>query len=1380
MATARKLADKSEKLRVAMAAIKAIDRDISALMTDVGRLSQSEAAPKVEEAADRVIVEAEKLLKAAKAAKAAASNSAAAVAAAQAAKDAAAAKAAAALAAAKAAKDAAAAQAVAAAKAAQDAEEAAVKAAEEAQVSAVATTAWEAEVRPPPSFDQRGLRSDGDGNRKQGATSSVRGGPFKGITVEVKADESDISKELENEEEHDTSPDLGGGVGDTDRDTQEEDEVESEDGEGAGQSEEEHGEGHEEQEDQEDEEEELEDEEDEEHVLSEQGEEEQAEEQARKGKRSLRRSVRAASSLQHNYAESPDEQPSKRQRKRPVSANGGGNANGATVETSRSTPAGTIVRSQRARMCGHPGCTTRPSFGVEGGSKKAEFCAQHAKAGMLDVVHKRPSYGVEGSSKKAELCAQHAKAGMVDVVGKRCGHPGCTTSPSYGVEGSSKKAEAPSTRRVDVVKKSTLRRSCNRPSLDYMNGVAGVSATHHPGREAIDSADPKPIEGGKGCAFPPDVRSAAADRFIDGGKENAAPRSAIVSAAVVAAAATAADSAGATVAVKKTVAVNSASASLGISSTRPCDGGSEIELTGDGGSGNHTEPTKKRVWDDVSALVKILRNEKREYQYSHLRAAMEELIQLTITIGTDDLVDLRKTLENVLRRGNDLILDGYDPVYVLRLFSELLPSRRAGRNSTRHSDRQRLVQMWKAQGGGRTVASGPFVGATAASATTSAALPAAQPAAAASTQSFYSWDDVRGAAGPVRPRMVMPLSVEPSKPRLIYDARSLNQYVADFPFSMDTVGRVAQVAAEMCFMTSIDDASAFHHIGIYSASWPLLGFSYEGVDYVWRVLPFGFKASPWVYHTLGDAKASFLRSLSIPALAYLDDSLLCNYVFTYGEPPRAQWLAACDATYVAMLVSFLCGCFLSVKKCDIKPSTLQKYLGMWCDSEKAVFRVPQDRLDKMQRRLREALATRRISFDTLRSVAGQGMSMSVAIRPAALYTQAMFATVAALEKSGAHAVDLSSDSSANLLGELRHWLDISASTHEGPWQLARHFAAKLTLGASDASSLAWGGVVFAREEFRAGGVFPSEWMPKHINFKEMYALHNLLLQFCEAHPEVLRRAQVLIDVDNTAVVGAFTRGRAKDRAAHDLLVQMFRLQVDYGFLLSLKWVPTAENVVADAISRPSRDTIIRLKREVFLALYERLGPFNIDLMACAASVQSSPRGLPLRFFSQYSCAGTAGVDILAQDVSVLPGTQSEAFGFCFPPPVMVGPVLQHLRECQAHAVLLAPDTKAFWFPLLKSATVRSVPVADVGEHGVFCLPGKAGDLRSWRYPRWAMRAFEMAVHYIGQTCARDQGTANSQDVEVAYQAADAAPASTEFQAMYAACRKPPASRKRKG
>ena len=65
-------------------------------------------------------------------------------------------------------------------------------------------------------------------------------------------------------------------------------------------------------------------------------------------------------------------------------------------------------------------------------------------------------------------------------------------------------------------------------------------------------------------------------------------------------------------------------------------------------------------------------------------------------------------------------------------------------------------------------------------------------------------------------------------------------------------------------------------------------------------------------------------------------------------------------------------------------------------------------------------------------------------------------------------------------------------------------------------------------------------------------------------------------MDNQSVVGAFNRGRAKNRETHALLVQSFEFQVEYGFMLSLKWIPTAENEVADAISRPSRDAIIRI------------------------------------------------------------------------------------------------------------------------------------------------------------------------------------------------------------
>lgn len=78
------------------------------------------------------------------------------------------------------------------------------------------------------------------------------------------------------------------------------------------------------------------------------------------------------------------------------------------------------------KRCAHPGCTKQPKYGVAG-SKKREYCAPHAKGGMVDVYNKRcgfpgctkgPSYGVAGS-KKREFCAQHATEGMVNVCSRQ-------------------------------------------------------------------------------------------------------------------------------------------------------------------------------------------------------------------------------------------------------------------------------------------------------------------------------------------------------------------------------------------------------------------------------------------------------------------------------------------------------------------------------------------------------------------------------------------------------------------------------------------------------------------------------------------------------------------------------------------------------------------------------------------------------------------------------------------------------------------------------------------------------------------------------------------------------------------------------------------------
>ncbi|CAM9902246.1 unnamed protein product [Ectocarpus sp. 13 AM-2016] len=138
-------------------------------------------------------------------------------------------------------------------------------------------------------------------------------------------------------------------------------------------------------------------------------------------------------------------------------------------------------------QCGHANCTKRPTYGVAG-SKKREFCSQHARDGMVNVNNKRciqpncttiPSFAAVGS-KKAEFCSQHAREGMVDVRSRRCSQRGCNTQPSLGEAGGSRKipgackAHASETM-VGLRSKRCARRGCTlRPS--YFSGQGNEKA----------------------------------------------------------------------------------------------------------------------------------------------------------------------------------------------------------------------------------------------------------------------------------------------------------------------------------------------------------------------------------------------------------------------------------------------------------------------------------------------------------------------------------------------------------------------------------------------------------------------------------------------------------------------------------------------------------------------------------------------------------------------------------------------------------------------------------------------------------------------------------------------------------------------------------------
>ena len=101
------------------------------------------------------------------------------------------------------------------------------------------------------------------------------------------------------------------------------------------------------------------------------------------------------------------------------------------------------------------------------------------------------------------------------------------------------------------------------------------------------------------------------------------------------------------------------------------------------------------------------------------------------------------------------------------------------------------------------------------------------------------------------PYLVMPLTVEPTKPRLCHDERFLNLWVKDSPFTLDYISNLPRYVGKDSFQTTIDDKSGYDHVRLAENSRKFFGLQWQGVYYVYHTIPFGWKASAYIYHTIG-------------------------------------------------------------------------------------------------------------------------------------------------------------------------------------------------------------------------------------------------------------------------------------------------------------------------------------------------------------------------------------------------------------------------------------------------------------------------------------------------------------------------------------------------
>ena len=152
-----------------------------------------------------------------------------------------------------------------------------------------------------------------------------------------------------------------------------------------------------------------------------------------------------------------------------------------------------------------------------------------------------------------------------------------------------------------------------------------------------------------------------------------------------------------------------------------------------------------------------------------------------------------------------------------------------------------------------------------------------------------------------------------------------------------------------------------------------------GWYFPYATLPFGWKASAYVYHTMGMASTHFIRSNGVPCSQYIG-----NRHTGQLRPPRVCVNQFSNFQLPQMATFVACSVLISLGYLTPVPSV--RFLGYFCDSEKPVFIPPDDKRVSLTFLRESILEKNSVSLKNLQKFAGKTTSFSLLVPAAKLYT----------------------------------------------------------------------------------------------------------------------------------------------------------------------------------------------------------------------------------------------------------------------------------------------------------------------------------------------------------------------------------------------------------
>ena len=553
-----------------------------------------------------------------------------------------------------------------------------------------------------------------------------------------------------------------------------------------------------------------------------------------------------------------------------------------------------------------------------------------------------------------------------------------------------------------------------------------------------------------------------------------------------------------------------------------------------------------------------------------------------------------------------------------------------------------------------------------------------------------------GQVGKVKkPLIVSPLTVEPTKPRLCLNLMYINCFMKDTPFTLDTLYDVPLAVHENSYITKLDDKSGYDHVFMTESSRDYLCFQWGGHYFRCNTLPFGWKNSAYVYHTINLSAMSFLRQRGVNGLIYIDDRLIEEYKGPLCRVNDNHLNRSTIAIRYAIMVLGSLGYFLNVSKSVIIPTRTLTFLGLEIDTSTCSFYVPEKRKLKIACVREYILSKETVHIRTIQKFVGLCVSTVLAVPGAKLFTAACNRAIAAAESSFTQYIPLSSE----LQEEVTHWKFLDTWVHPFPWVKERHLSLKLF---TDASNYKWGAVLTISNNTTE---FADFWSPQEATDIIMVKEAAALLKALYSVNDKIRNARVSVYIDNFAVVDAWKKQYSKNRRLNEIFKQIFHFVMETQCFISLTYVPSKEND-ADAPSRKLSKSDCTITKRVWAYLEYRFGPHDIDMFALDSNVMRDIDGKPLKHFSLYPTPSSAGVDALAQIYT----TKDNCYAF--PPFSLLPAVVKFIIEEKLQCSLVFPYFQRIpiWMLKIKEHAYDILTLGYAGDKGVILYPSKSGYL----------------------------------------------------------------------